>query len=700
MRTKLKDYLVTISHDIYSSIEIIETTYDEFIWKNCIGDDFKIYDEIPKVNYYTDQEMKHGDSVYGSAVEELSGILSSNSDYISYLLVGDGGTGKSSLCFSLYSKLKENSSCIPFLISSEAIRNYVEDTNYIPDSINGLYDLYEIQSKCNQEVGILDRKKFDISLCSGNIVIIVDGLDEFPSIFGDKFDTETLLSSISDSHSQLGKSRILITSRDTKFVETEKFDNLHIKKYDLLGFNESDCKKYIRKRFKGKVEELEVIVNMIVAILRENTFELDDRVTPFILVQICNIYESSVDVQDFNDFFSKKNLPFKCLNTFTDHLVYGTFRREKNRHKFPISALEMLNLFWDFTAKYGNKWPLDKVIEDVGLLYDEKVDLIVRCIKINSLLSLSGSYISVKNDFTVTYLKTLYFINTLVPGPISRDDVALFSKLRYDSNEFNDLKSYLIKENIDISLLFPPSLNFLKAEINKATSKPYRSQLINSIENLFHLALLASKKFDKDNATKYFKDFFGSDSASNTIENCYIKGDIPPLDFSFLIITKSKFTNYPKFLNGKFDNANFMYTEFDKCNNVDIRNENFLLAKFDRKTCKLGDLEDAINSISESIEKENELIEDECRKFFSSFRKGIYFRDNNRQHIKFSNVVSGLSKRNFDSLIKEKYIEISSEKEVDVFYKIAAHFEDSVKELMTNSLIDDLMGKFIIHVRK
>jgi hypothetical protein len=680
------------------NISAIETTYNDFIWRNCIGDDFSVSDEVPTVNCYTDQEMRCNEETYSSSVDELADVLSSNSDYISYLLVGDAGCGKSSLCFSLYTKLKNNESCIPFLISSEAIRNYVDDKNYIPDNIGNLYDLYEIQAKCNEHTIILDRKKFDISLCSGNIVIIVDGLDEFPSIFGDKFDTNILLSSISDSHSQLGKSRILITSRDTKFVDNERFDDLYIKKYELLGFKEIDCKRYVRKKFKDQFDGIEKIVSMIIDILKNNTFELDDRVIPFILVQICNIYNSSDDKNDFTDFFTKMDFPFKCIGSFTDHLVYGTFKREKARHKFPITALEMFNIFWTFSAKYGKTWPITKVVEDISLLYDEKSESILRCIKINSFISVNEGFLVIKNDFTFSYLRAVYYINSLVSGTVYSEDVEAFSKLRYESKEFKEVKFYLKKYQCDVVQVIGTVINFLREELKGNISKQYKSVLISSIENLFSLSLATSELLTRESATYYFKQFFSH--GINVIEHCYIKGEIPPLDFTSLLITNSKFSHYPKFLNSKFDSANFMYTIFESCNNSNVRNENLLLAGFDRNSCTLGDLDEAIISISENVEKEKDLIESECTKFFSSFRKGIYFKGNNKQYIKFSTVVNGLSRVKFDSLVREGYIEISEKKEVDTFYKVASNFEDSVKELMTNALIDYSMEKFIAHVSK
>ncbi|MBF4318309.1 hypothetical protein EAY30_25900, partial [Vibrio anguillarum] len=97
----------------------------------------------------------------------------------------------------------------------------------------------------------------------------------------------------------------------------------------------------------------------------------------------------------------------------TDHIVYGIFKREKNRHKFPISAYEMLNLFTEFSARHGSQWPLDKIMEEVGLLYDDKSEAIIRCIKINSLIKFNEDCLIIKNDFTLSYLKSIYYINTL-----------------------------------------------------------------------------------------------------------------------------------------------------------------------------------------------------------------------------------------------------------------------------------------------
>jgi hypothetical protein len=699
-KESLINYLINIDKELYGNIEAVELTYDQYIREHCIGDDFSGNNEISKTDYYVDQELECDGEYYVSSVDELFKVLSSNSDDVCSLLIGDGGGGKSSLCFSLYSKLLDNMGGVPFFISSEAIRSYVEEFNYFPESISSLYDLYEIQAKCNKDNNILDKRRFDISLFSGNMIIIVDGLDEFPSIFGDKFDTSSLLISVGESHSQLGKSKVLITSRDTKFIETEQLKYLDIKKYKLLGFKEYDCKIYIRKRFKGifdDLNDLTKIESIILKILDDNTFGLDDRVMPFILAQICTIYESSDGLDDFLDFFSNKKLPFKCLNSFTDNLVFGTFRREKVRHSFPITALEMLILFYDFSGRFGNKWPIEKIIEEVDILYDEKSEDIVRCIKINSLLTRSGDYLIIKNDFTFSYFKALYYINTLVASGFYDESVDAFSKLRYDSKEINDLKMYLLKGDFNIIDTIKPVIDFMISKlVSVGVSKAYKAKLIMSIENLFSLSLLSLKVIDKESATSNLKAFFSS--GINTIENCYIRGVIPPLNFSSLTISKSKFSDFANFLNSDFYSSQFMYTEFSNCNNPDIVNENLLLAEFDMKTCIIGDLDEAMNAVSENIEKNNELIELECKRFLSSFRKGVYFKDNNKKHIRFSTIVKGLSAKNFISLVREGYIVVGNEKQVDTFYEVAQDFENSVMEFMSNALVDRKMKKFIDYV--
>ncbi|WP_194577605.1 hypothetical protein, partial [Vibrio anguillarum] len=104
-------------------------------------------------------------------------------------------------------------------------------------------------------------------------------------------------------------------------------------------------------------------------------------------------------------------------------------------------------------------------MEEVGLLYDDKSEAIIRCIKINSLIKFNEDCLIIKNDFTLSYLKSIYYINTLASDHLYNESVEAFSKLRYESKEFNDLKKFLVKDKINIIQTIAPAIDFMKSEL-------------------------------------------------------------------------------------------------------------------------------------------------------------------------------------------------------------------------------------------
>ncbi|EGR0892593.1 hypothetical protein EOE71_18845, partial [Vibrio cholerae] len=153
-RESLLQYLKKENPAKYSNVNATEITYQEYIWNYCIDNEFKEIDKPIEIDFYTEQELKDSSGNVFSAIDKLVESLETRSDYISHLLVGSGGMGKSSLCLSLINRLADNNKNIPLLISSEEIRKYCEDYNYNPHVATNIFDLYEIQAKCNQHLNI------------------------------------------------------------------------------------------------------------------------------------------------------------------------------------------------------------------------------------------------------------------------------------------------------------------------------------------------------------------------------------------------------------------------------------------------------------------------------------------------------------------------------------------------------------------
>ena len=107
---------------------------------------------------------------------------------------------------------------------------------------------------------LLTEKEFDLGVISGKIILLLDGLDEIISLFRDNFNLEKFIHSLELLHNQLGKSKIIITSRinilnNNPFLSTN--ENLSL--VFLRGFEEDIWVKYIDNRFKRYESSNELI---------------------------------------------------------------------------------------------------------------------------------------------------------------------------------------------------------------------------------------------------------------------------------------------------------------------------------------------------------------------------------------------------------------------------------------------------------
>ncbi|EGZ6883174.1 TPA: TIR domain-containing protein [Vibrio cholerae] len=696
-RESLLQYLKKENPAKYSNVNATEITYQEYIWNYCIDNEFKEIDKPIEIDFYTEQELKDSSGNVFSAIDKLVESLETRSDYISHLLVGSGGMGKSSLCLSLINRLADNNKNIPLLISSEEIRKYCEDYNYNPHVATNIFDLYEIQAKCNQHLNILDRKKFELALLSGSLTIIIDGLDEFPSIFGEKFDTRKFLESISNIHSELGNSRILITSRENNLLSDSEIENLNINKFELLGFQEKDCKRYVRKRFKDiyGLDELTEISESIVNKVKDTSFYEEGRIVPFFIDVTCNIYEES-DSSSLIDFSHNQEIPYKCLNSVTDGIIFSIFDREKVRHSIPISSYDMFDIFCYFSATLGKRWDVEQIKQYISMLYGEenKYDSILNSILINPLLLKNKEHLELKYDFTLSYFNTIFMIEHLTKESVLTEFIYLIAKTNYKSTSFFDLKQYLNTNKVNVLELVKSIINKIEQKRSVDDSVYSSEKYISAVEFLFYLSVMCHNNPDKNKVTDNFKYIFGR-GMRDSVNKAYLKGDLPPIDFSNLTISESRFTDYQNFLNSDFLGSSFIYTRFDKCFNRNITNKNILESKIDRNSCELGDLQEALNIIDEKNRLDKDNILQECRKFLGSFLKGQSFRDNNEVHIRFSTIVKGLQRTEFKKLIRQGFIVLNADKEVDKFYALSDNFKISARRFVLNGTKDQQIKDFI-----
>lgn len=671
--------------------EIIDTTYKKYLWDYCIDSQFKSAFPPEIIDFYTTQQITNSNGLIAdAAVDYLTNKLTNENECTPHLVLGGGGIGKTSLCLSLVSTLIKNhqDKYLTFFIKSEDLRNYLEENSF-GRNINEIYDLYEIQARYLELTNIIDKATFELSLLTGNIIIIIDGLDEIAATFKEKFNLRDFLESVNNMRKELGYGRVLITSRNYDFLSDTLFSESHIKTINLLGFSLEHCKKYLNRRF-SPYENSETIVQTILNQIEKNNLFQDERIIPFCIDVIATIYEDSMsENQEF--VISFESTPYASLNTIIDHIIFSIFNREKRRQKFDLSAQEMIDIFCLLNQELGDSWREQDALENVYSIYESQASPIFEAIKKNPLLTKNEDRLSFKYDFLHSYFNTLSLIQNLNVGSTSNENIRQLSKLTVESSEIKDVYKYFSNSKENHLINFKKIINYCIDKIKADSSLIEKNQLIGAIENLIYIVskLCNSKKASFVESINFLY------SNQINIEHLYFKGDLPPYDFSEKSVRNSKFKKYTKFLECDFQNSSFSSCEFIECHNSTYKNSTFLKAKIEKNTCLLGDLSESVYMLDTSSTEKSQYLYDDIEKFLRSFYKSSTFKDNKKTYIKFSNRFSGLSQKNFQKLISNQYINISARKEIDTFYEISSSFRHSVKRFFASGYEDAKFKNFI-----
>ncbi|WGL28915.1 NACHT domain-containing protein [Pectobacterium brasiliense] len=681
-----------------------EYTYDEYVWEYCIDSDFKNVTPPDAIEFYTSQEVvnSQGD-IYSSGVNTLADELLKPSDFCANLIVGSGGIGKTSLCLTLVNKLiKEKSSeYLTIFIRSEDIRKYIENTGMNSLYINNIYDIYEMQAKYLNHVNVFDRNTFLLSILSGKIIIIIDGLDELSSIFGDKFELISFLKSLAQLHDELGETRILLTTRENNVISQELIESLNINSYDLLGFKIENCIKYLKTRFKNN-DDKDTITSKIITQIEKCSLSGESRIIPFFVDVIANIYEDNLNSDDSENEFnlSQELTPYPSLNEINDHVINSIFIREKVRHKYNISVMEMIDLFKAFNIEIGEKWDVNEASTLIGVLYENQQRELTECILKNPLLNvIDKRQVVYKYDFLHSYFNSLSLMEFFTENSNIETTIKLLSKAGKDTPENRDLYKFLSIQGTPLEILTRPLVKAIEMSFEYESKEKIKyERAVSAIENIIYLAsMFTSGK--KDHFTDVIKGMYDGDN-SNKISGLFINGDVPALNLSNLSISHSKFKNYRRFLKCDFENTKFTYTQFASCHNESIRTSSFLEADIDRNTCDIGDLDYTFSMLSNLQDTAEEQVIDDLTKFLSSFYKGSSFIENKKTYIRFSNRIPGLKVSSFSKLLSNGFIIIKAEKEVDTFFMVAEYLRPSVRRFLNDGYKDAKIRKIIDFVKK
>lgn len=673
-------------------INTTEITYKKFIWEYCIDNEFKNIVAPDIIEFYTNQDiLVDNGEIYFSAVDYIYENFTKDDSCVPILIKGSGGLGKTSLCLSLANKLikEKNDQFLTYFINSEDIFRNINSYNF-STPVNTLYDLYRIQSGITNP-NTLDQKTFNLSLISGNIIIIIDGLDEICSMFKENFDFIAFIDSINEMYRQLENARIIMTTRNYDFLENFESDKNIIKQFELLGFKIDNCEKFLRKRFKSNLE-IEAKVKNIIKKVKNSGFLLQDRVTPFFVDIVAETEETYSEDTEYSMPFN--STPYITLNEYIDLIIYSIINREIGRHNIIMSIKEIISYICLFALEFGKIWSKDYCYDMLKINGKKGTDF-YKSLNVNPLFKTENNTITFKYDFLYSYFISIGIMEAIYNNHLDDSIIKNIAILELESQECKDIIKFCNNYKANFFKFSKSLITNLKEKLSDEdhlTNNKYKT----SIENI--ISILAKICNDKQEFNELFHDIYDTKLSKN-VTHIYINGDIPPIDFSNLYISNSIFKNYKNFLICNFSDTKFCLSEFIDCANDNINSTNILSAKFENN-CILGNLSNILGQISgnEKMRYDNFLVE--LKKFFRSFYSNYKFKDNNIQHIYFSKTFKGLNNKGFQKLLSKYYIIISAEKEIDTFYCINHTFQNSVRKLINDNNIDKKMKEFIEYTFK
>ena len=684
----------------FPNVALSQLTLKNFISELCIDSELSSGLSVWEEPYFIDQ-LIYKDGVSESndqAIPFMLELINSSSTSSAQIILAEGGDGKSSLCSSLVNTINRPQSKIEksaILLRIDEIREKISTDIANNFQIKSVYDIYNLFSQLfdncdeNKNYPKISSNDFEVRVFCGNLVVIIDGLDELYSVFQDRFDKVSFLESIQSLNNQLGESSIILTSRGNIFAESsQSIDSLEI--HYLKGFNYNECDQYFKKRFRKEENSKRLRKKCSTNVQKLMTATKVDRISPFVVDLIsASIGDHQLDSDshsDDND-YSLIGKHYPSNNEFKDKVVFHILRREKSRQEVHITIKEMISLFCEISSEYGSAISLQKLKEICDIYYEKQATSVYNYLTINPLLSVDNNndIISFRYHFLHDYFLTLYIINGLKGISVTDHFTNAIAKYAEGSSAgyLDILKYFKNSKEPDYSFFINKYKSLLVGKVDK--------QIQRSISFLIHLIIdVQGQGISQSELSKTTLVFFIDAKNSRLIKNLYIYGNTSPLDLSGYTIEYSGFYGYSSFLTCNLDHTFFSYSTID----IDLKNlngVNITRETFD-STCRIGKLgkyilDDEDNEIS--TQSSNEEI---LRRFLRNFIKSNTYIETETNNIVFPKDHLSASSPFFREAVSQHILYLSKDNTKCGVTKVG---EKCVQDYLTNNVLGSKLYKVL-----
>jgi len=410
-------------------------------------------------------------------------------------------------------------------------------------------DLFSFYKAATANEISLDKELFSINLDAGNLLLIIDGLDEIISK-NISFDIDHFFNSINSSNVGLGNSKIVITTR-TYFWDTTNIVDEFIYTIELMPFDFNRAKTFFEKSFKNDENKIKRALSI------SEDFKLPSEnktyyYHPFVLDIIKEIVNSKNEIL-FNDRAFSSDILNKEIKI--DYIIGRICEREVKRVQqidvdkqisfFIHLAVKEQGIFRDFDIKDYLKESL--IIKDISTNIVESFKSHPFLNYNNKAKTLNFRYDFFENYFTSLFISNL--LNIYQKTNIDFNTIKILSqKLYHGSDTIKNITKRTFEWDEDNLVKLSDIINQVKDfQVEEV------SILKRAIAGLFNLGLAINIKFkgnNRSNNTQLVKDLFST--STNHIDKFVLLNvtsleDNIRFDFSFLTFNNCIFENYNQF---------------------------------------------------------------------------------------------------------------------------------------------------------
>lgn len=656
------------------------------------GFDYLYGDYIQKYEKYNQSVFVP--SLSKEVVNETNSVLSILRNWYESVAVpvmvikGYGGIGKTTVVKQFLDNIHDSKRNIGLLfIDSNEIIDHLARIAKSEKKIDDLYDFYLAQSRGEPERATksFSKELLKLSVDNGNLIIVLDGLDEVIARLGAKFDVASFIDSISTGYSSnLERAKIVITCRDNFWRAPDQ--RTGIREITLSPFNEPLAREFFEQSLSRNEKKVERAMAMAQRFaLHQRTSDIEEPIyIPYVLDMIAYLILRKDELDDPQ---AEVEVKSKILSprVSNDFLVSSVCEREIKKLA-NVGVEDQISFFLAFAVRNRvSFYDIKALFQDATSVQID--DDTIEKLKGHPLLACSDSAVTFRYDFFYEYFRTLYIVRYFLEGSVDKLNqevvTILGSYIGFD-NTFTRSADPRLTLNEDLIIFSLETIDALNARLPMA-SDVEQSRIRSAISGVFMLLLTLRRVqspsgLDVASCTELLHQIFERDRVLDGISLVGVVGSDkarPIFDLRGKTIRNSRFERYEYFWDCPLDEQTlFIDSVFSR-----LEPRNGIKPKFFASTfgsgCDTSDINDILSNRTKEVGDNLSSIRTQLLQLFKLFHTRGNFYPRKQEHIR-AKVFTG---KLLPTLLRQKVIVEYTDPEKTTLrqYRVADEYRSIVK---------------------